>query len=299
MADMAWEVKCREEDMKQRALENERHAIDDARRAVDEKAEQLKVLANQSALFAGFSMVVLVESTIASGINLALLTVFGGVTASVIALMLISSLNSTYMLVAILRYDCVNRDVPFDEFWRKRCDPDWKLALRAFSYGVPLFMVVVALVPWVTFWDIERYGYVLASGVVTSIAFLVVIFWFISTERKWTGFLLTTEARVLTRGMSIVGSQANSRRDSVRTNIRAMEGEILKEQQQVQQNSRGAVNDRPRGSSSLSRGESSLDLDGSLNMSSLAVGELTISDKKLEDNDTAFRPWKMMGVMRK
>ena len=57
MADMAWEAKCREEDMKQRALENERHAIEDARRSVDEKAQQLQVLANQSALFAGFSMV--------------------------------------------------------------------------------------------------------------------------------------------------------------------------------------------------------------------------------------------------
>ena len=57
LADIAWEAKCREEDMKQRALENERHAIDDARRSVDIKAEQLKVLANQSALFAGFSMI--------------------------------------------------------------------------------------------------------------------------------------------------------------------------------------------------------------------------------------------------
>ena len=57
MADMAWEARCREEDMKQRALENERYAIEDARRSVDEKAQQLQVLANQSALFAGFSMV--------------------------------------------------------------------------------------------------------------------------------------------------------------------------------------------------------------------------------------------------
>ena len=80
---MAWEQKCREEDMKQRALENERHAIDDARRSVDEKAEQLKVVANQSALFAGFSMVVLVESSIPPDIDGVLLTIFGGtVTAS-------------------------------------------------------------------------------------------------------------------------------------------------------------------------------------------------------------------------
>ena len=43
MADMAWEVKCQEEDMKQRALENERHAIEDARRSVDEKHHGYKV----------------------------------------------------------------------------------------------------------------------------------------------------------------------------------------------------------------------------------------------------------------
>ena len=51
MADMAWEVKCREEDMKQRTLENTRHAIDDARRAVDEKAsDRDKLLRRRSIL---------------------------------------------------------------------------------------------------------------------------------------------------------------------------------------------------------------------------------------------------------
>ena len=67
-----------------------------ARRAVDEKAQQLKVLANQSALVAGFSMVVLVESNIPPDINGALLTLFGGVTACVIALMLVSTLEGRY-----------------------------------------------------------------------------------------------------------------------------------------------------------------------------------------------------------
>lgn len=36
-ADMAWEIKCRQEDMRQRAIDNERRLIDDARRNVDEK----------------------------------------------------------------------------------------------------------------------------------------------------------------------------------------------------------------------------------------------------------------------
>mmetsp|Transcript_16479 Transcript_16479/g.39453 ORF Transcript_16479/g.39453 Transcript_16479/m.39453 type:complete len:274 (+) Transcript_16479:141-962(+) len=258
MADMAWEVKCREEDMKQRALENERHAIDDARRSVDEKAEQLKVLANQSALFAGFSMVVLVESNIPDGIDGILLTIFGGTTACVIALMLVSSLNATYMLVAILRYDCVNRDVPFDAFWRKRCEPDWKLALRAFSLGVPLFMVVVALVAWVTFWDSD--SLIISASVVTAIALMVTIFWFGSTHRKWTGFLMMNEARVLTRGMSFAGSPSS--RHSIQSTTRNAEQKDKRSEDGSQDEEHSIAGD-------------------SLNISSLAIGDLTASEKKM------------------
>lgn len=259
MADMAWEVKCREEDMKQRALENERHAIDDARRSVDEKAQQLQVLANQSALFAGFSMVVLVESNIPQDIDPILLTIFGGVTASTIALMLISSLNSTYMLVAILRYDCVTRDVPFDEFWRKRCEPDWQLALRAFSYGVPLFMVVVALVAWVTFWNTE--SRLVSATLVTVISFMVAILWFGSTRRKWTGFLMMPEARVVTRGMSITGGTDN-RIPSARFSMAETENRTQASQ------------------SERAKNEDESSLGASLNLSSLAVGNLTKSEIK-------------------
>lgn len=257
---MAWEVKCREEDMKQRALENERHAIDDARRSVDEKAEQLKILANQSALFAGFSMVVLVESNIPDDINGVLLTIFGGTTACVIALMLVSSLNATYVLVAILRYDCVNREVPFYEFWRKRCEPDWKLALRAFSYGVPLFMVVVSLVAWMTFWD-SNHRYISAS-VVTAVVLMVTIFWFGSTHRKWTGFLMRPEARVLTRGTSTRSSLR--KRASGSSHLSDRDGQSSK---------------RDGGSQDEHEEHSVAE---SLNISSLAIGELTSSDRKMK-----------------
>jgi len=264
MADMAWEQKCREEDMKQRALENERHAIDDARRSVDEKAEQLKVLANQSALFAGFSMVVLVESNIPSDINGILLTVFGACTASVIALMLISSLNATYILVAILRYDCVNRDVPFNDFWRKRCESDWKLALKAFSYGVPLFMIVVALVAWLSFWDIgyKSNWFYISASVVTAIVLAVTIFWFGSTERKWGGFL-RSDARVLTRGMS--GNSTFQSPSSRQSRLSQME-------------SSNTSNDRKQQSDNSVA--ESLDVDN-LDQSNFAVGHLSSSDSKM------------------
>jgi|Transcript_12680 calcium release-activated calcium channel protein 1 len=195
MADMAWEVKCREEDMKQRALENERRAIDDARRSVDEKAQQLKAVAHQSALIGGFTMVALVEMPIPSNLNSAQLIIFGGTASSVIGLMLLAMLNATFMLVAILKYDCVNRDVKFSDFWRKRCESDWKLALRCFSYGVPLFMTVLAQVGWIIFWDHEQ-ATIYASTLVSLVAFITIVFWFAHTNRKWGGFLLSTDAKL-------------------------------------------------------------------------------------------------------
>jgi len=156
---------------------------------------------------------VLVESSIPEDVPGVLLTIFGGATACVIALMLVSSLYAMYILVAILRYDCVARDVPFDEFWRKRCDPDFKLSLRCFSNGIPLFMIVVALVAWMNFWSSPS-KYVAAS-VVTVIVLAVTAFWFSSISRKWMSYLLESNSRILTRGASWgmkndVGSQERS-----------------------------------------------------------------------------------------
>ena len=63
----------------------------------------------------------------------------GATTAAVVASMLIAMLSSTFLLVAIFKYDCKKRDVSFDNFWRRRCDDDWQLAFTAFTYGIPLF----------------------------------------------------------------------------------------------------------------------------------------------------------------
>lgn len=196
---MAWEVKCREEDMKQRALENERRAIDDARRNVDEKAQQLQTLSHQSALIAGFSMVVLVEAQIPSDYPPVLLIAFGGTAAAVVSLMLIAMLNATYMLVAILRYDTVLRQIPFPEFWRKRCENDWKFALRAFGYGVPLFMILLAQLGWVVFWQHDdTAAAVSASSLVSFIAIMTVVVFIARTEQKWTDWLLKSNMSLQT-----------------------------------------------------------------------------------------------------
>ena len=99
---------------------------------MDEKLQQLKVLANQLALIPGFSTLAFVEINLTQDTNEVLLTLFGAAAALVIALMLISTLNATYMLVAILRCDCVTWEVLFDQFCMKRCELDWNMVLRMF-----------------------------------------------------------------------------------------------------------------------------------------------------------------------
>lgn len=96
---MAWEIKCREEDMQYREIENERRQVDNARRAVTEKAEQLKVqsesgtlnsltnvkaISGLSALVAGFSIVVQTNIPIPNSLNAVLLCLMGATTAAVV-----------------------------------------------------------------------------------------------------------------------------------------------------------------------------------------------------------------------
>lgn len=194
-----WETRCRQEDMKQRALENERRAIDDARRLVDEKAQQLKSLSHQSALIAGFSMVVIVEIEIPEDLHPVLLVAFGSTTALVVSLMLISMLNATFILVAILRYDCVRRERSFKQFWTTRCDSDWKLALRAFVSGVWLFCLVLAQIGWVKLWQYDEIGWFCASSVISFIAVSTVMIFAMRIDRKWRGWLLARDPNLVNR----------------------------------------------------------------------------------------------------
>ena len=191
LADLQWQSKCREEDLKQRALENERRAIDDVRRLVDEKAHQLKTVAHQSALIAGFCMITLVEIGIPDDIPAWLLISFSCSGALVVSFMLIAMLNATFLLVAILRYDTVKREISFLTFWETRCEDDWKLGLRAFALGVPLFIITLAQIGWVSFWrKTEGLGWVYASSCISVLSLLTVFIYLFHIERKWKGWLL-------------------------------------------------------------------------------------------------------------
>jgi len=191
MLDLAWQSKCRDEDIKQRAFENERRKIDDARRMVDEKSNQLKSVAHQAALLAGFCMIILVEIEIPDNIPAPLLIAFTCSGAIVVCLMLIAMLNTTFILVAILRYDTVERQVDFPRFWANRCESDWRLSIRAFTFGVPIFILLLGQVGWVTHWKkTESHAWIYSSSCLSVIAVLTITIYYVHIWRKWNEWIV-------------------------------------------------------------------------------------------------------------
>lgn len=211
LLDRTWEQNNRREDIIQRQLENERRRIDDARRSVDVKAQQLKSLSHQSALIAGFSMVVLVESNYTCT-NKIVVILFGISASLVVGLMLTSMLNSTFLLVAISRYNTVDREIPFEDFWRTRCEEDWILALHCFMYGVPVFIIVLALVGWVNFADVLKFGwsYYAVSGAISFIAVVILVKYLMHTCFKWGDFLKDSDPVLLDPGVAKANSTSRS-----------------------------------------------------------------------------------------
>lgn len=181
--------------MKHRAREIAWRDIDDARRLVDEKTQQLKAISHLSALVAGFAMVVMVEIQLPTNMSTVLLVMFGASTSMVVGLMLVAMINCTFILTAILKYDCKRRDEPFEDFWRKRCEGDWKMSFKAFTCGVPCFLCVLALLGWVAFY--EQPGRNIAAGIVTFVATACLSGWFLHTKAKWSSWLTSPTTRLM------------------------------------------------------------------------------------------------------
>ncbi|CAB1104455.1 unnamed protein product [Ectocarpus sp. CCAP 1310/34] len=198
MADMAWNIKCREEDMEFRRRELQWRqeevwwrGVNDRKREVEEKAKQLEQVASLSALIAGFALVAMVEVNIPSDVNAVLLIFFGSTAASVVGLMLLAMLSSTFMLVAIMKYDVKAKDrhyPSFQRFWASRCESDWRFSFRAFNIGIPLFMGVLAEVGWITL-DDGSVAHRVAAGAISVIALLSTLIFYAYTYRKWGPFL--------------------------------------------------------------------------------------------------------------
>jgi len=200
-----WEQTCRDQDLKQRKLENNRRRIDDARRSIEVKAEQLNSLSTQSALIAGFSMVVLVESdkTLPPTAGHRVLLILFGITAAlVVGLMLTCMLTATFVRVGITRYNAVDRkvggrDMTFNAFWSSQCEEDWLFAFNCFVYGVTVFIIELALVGWIVFKkkDLSLWAWIIVNTSISIIAFLVLIKFLMYTYPKWNEWLTTAEVK--------------------------------------------------------------------------------------------------------
>ena len=131
-------------------------------------------------------MVVMIEIQLPNDLHIIQITLFGGTCAGVIALMLISVLTTTQMLVAVLRYDCIRRKMPFDEFWYLEFEKDWQFSYWCFNTGVPLFLLVLAQIGWIIFSRYSAVSRSLASALVTVIATGVTAMWYQRIYPKWS-----------------------------------------------------------------------------------------------------------------
>ncbi|KAG5176486.1 calcium release-activated calcium channel protein, partial [Tribonema minus] len=198
VADMAWGMKCREEDLEYRRLEMEwrKHDlwcrwVDEQWHAMEEKAKQLEQIAQLSALLAGFALVAMCQMQIPDGVNGWLLVSFGTVTAAAVGVPLIAMLSSTLVLVAVIKYDpkvAVNAACPdFGTFWSTHCEADWRLSFRCFNISIALFLMVLGQVGWIQFF--AHQNYVASSTLVTVVAVASAMVYFLYTYRKWSTFL--------------------------------------------------------------------------------------------------------------
>ena len=130
--------------------------------AVEERAEQLKVVASQAGLLAGFALVAMVETTIPPNTDLVLVTCFGLCVAIVVILMLCAVVVSTLLLNAVFNFrrDSTCEEAlakhtltvrTFEHFWTKRYEADFRFAFYCFECGIVAFLLLLILVGWVQF----------------------------------------------------------------------------------------------------------------------------------------------------
>lgn len=154
----------------------------------------MKNLSHLSALIAGFSMVALVEISFDGKGDLhrdIIYVAFSTMTALVVCLMLLAMLTSTYTLGAILRYDTVQRELPFQPFWKNRCESDWRSSFKMFRWGIKFFIIDLLLIGWVRCWEMESFALQLCMGIFLSIIALFTLFKFVvSVDHKWADFLM-------------------------------------------------------------------------------------------------------------
>jgi len=170
--------------MQQRALDNAyvlwQRFVEKNRRTVEEHAEQLKSLANLSALVAGFSVIGFLEFGFEPEDHPRVVVIlFGFFTALTVVLMVNCFVACSLILASILktgkRYVSEEEEadfiwrcrafnlnyVPgsrppmphrtFEQHWQHRCEGEWRRSFTLFTLGVPSFLAQLTLAAWIKF----------------------------------------------------------------------------------------------------------------------------------------------------
>lgn len=188
-----WRLECKREDIAYLNEQNENIDEVDARRMILEKAQVLKSISSLSAVMLGFAMISQTNVAIPSLLSTEQLIPFAVLTATSIAAIVIAMLNSTFLLLAVYRYDWTSvhsNSMTFHEYWDKLCYHDWKVAIYSFIYGFFVFLGMQASIGWVCFFGIE--GSVIASWLnasITMVTILIVIWLFRRQKLKQKGLL--------------------------------------------------------------------------------------------------------------
>lgn len=93
--------------------------------------------------------------------------------------------SCTYLLAGILNKSngYVMRS-EFLDFWTLRCEEDWNRAFAIFSYGVPIFIVDLALLGWVKFHTSA------ATGVLISIVVVIATISWSTSQATWGEYIM-------------------------------------------------------------------------------------------------------------
>ena len=123
-----------------------------------------------------------------------LLCFFGFSVAAVVCLNMVAMLNSTFILIAIYKFDTesfvdekFSPKEKFRTFWAAHCAADWRIAFYAFSSGIPMFLIMLAFTSWIDFWG-NPDGYI-GGYIVTSISAVTLLYWSLSAHQKWGAFM--------------------------------------------------------------------------------------------------------------
>ena len=217
----------RKEDMYFRHQEIEQRNLINRRREIDEKIEQLKNIANISALIAGFSMILLVEMQFDESKSPEwLLSLYALATSLSACLMTFAYVTCTLILVGTLKkfevfasyeeeasFLYLSRrsetgafpNMPpggggearetfqktrFMLFWETTCEGDWNRAYLAFSLGVPCFLASMSLASWIKFLPLT-----IPAILISVICGITVLILFWNTHMKWGKFLTASRTK--------------------------------------------------------------------------------------------------------